>query len=583
MKQLFSFIIMSLWATQLFAGGRLPTPDTSASSNIYVISVGINNYPYPLVQMKNAVGDSKAILDKIVQDNPRRSLIETQRHNKTDPRLTVGSDIWFPIDSVYTYWLYQENATYDSIKSAFDEVAQRANPDDYFIFFFAGISLELHPFESFILPDFENIDTLRFDGDDNAESDYPAINNDNALNVAVLAGMMEKIQCRNQLVISEAGDGSSFASNLIAALFESNPLVAEATDRNRIILTTKALGLDNMRCKGIEANHGPLTHYILSNENIMNVFVNSNKYELNLSKSEIECPILESKYFDLYKEKNYQKVLLSNHRQNMLRGGAVEEFESLEYPTSDSSITHALIVATNDYNPISGWSNLSNPINDAEKVSELLSSKYGVKIHKAYNMPKDSILAQLIAIKHILDENDKFIFFIAGHGYYSNNFTDGYLVLTNSSSLNSDFTLNSYLQMATLNRLLDNMPTKSVFAIFDVCFGASFDLKAKDLAINDYKNLRSDISIREFENRKSKYYSRIFLASGKYTVPDYWTNTLQHSPFAEKLIYTLNKEKNFITPGKLYTAMEGNITEPFLKQFGQQEPRGDFILPVIRK
>ena len=107
-------------------------------------------------------------------------------------------------------------------------------------------------------------------------------------------------------------------------------------------------------------------------------------------------------------------------------------------------------------------------------------------------------------------------------------------MLTDSRGLNDDLLLDSYLQMATLSRIIDNMPTKNVFVIFDVCFGSSFDLNAKDLELSRYSELDLDISLSDFVERKSNKISRIFLASGRYRVPDYWDNSLDHSPFAKK-------------------------------------------------
>ena len=126
---------------------------------------------------------------------------------------------------------------------------------------------------------------------------------------------------------------------------------------------------------------------------------------------------------------------------------------------------YSLVVATGQYKAQIDWRNLRNPINDAEEVSSILEAKYNVDIQKLYNKPKDTVLMEILKIKNIMNENDKFIFFIAGHGYFSDAFSDGNIVFSDSKSLSDDFGLTSYLQMATLNRLLDNMPSKNVFAI----------------------------------------------------------------------------------------------------------------------
>lgn len=139
--------------------------------------------------------------------------------------------------------------------------------------------------------------------------------------------------------------------------------------------------------------------------------------------------------------------------------------------------------------------------------------------------------------------------------------------------------MESYLQMASLHRILDHLPCKQVFAIFDVCFGGSFDQIAPDIELNSY-NQSADINSVELMERKSAYHSRIFLASGQKTVPDYWGTNNAHSPFALKLIESLSTTTDFTSPGRLYKAVEGNATEPVLRRFGKHEERGDFILPV---
>ena len=136
------------------------------------------------------------------------------------------------------------------------------------------------------------------------------------------------------------------------------------------------------------------------------------------------------------------------------------------------------------------------------------------------------------------------------------------------------------MQMASLNRIIDNIPAKNVFVIFDVCFGATFDLNAQDIDPNRYQKTDLDVSMAEFIDRQNEKTSRIFLASGRYEVPDYWSNSLNHSPFADKLINFLSSEDVFVSPGKLISIMEGNATAPILKQFGKHEAGADFLLPV---
>ena len=47
-----------------------------------------------------------------------------------------------------------------------------------------------------------------------------------------------------------------------------------------------------------------------------------------------------------------------------------------------------------------------------------------------------------------------------------------------------------------------------------------------------------------------------------------------------KLIKAFENEKEFISPGKIYSYVRGSTTKPILKKFGKHEVTGDFLLKV---
>lgn len=565
MKYIISFLFIISFIS-LNAGVK---KKVNEKGNIYIISIGINNYYEPFWPLNNSENDSKVLVDKVINDNPHRTYQDVQNYFDQNSSRRVGV---YAIDSVFTFLLNNDSATIYNIKEVFKTVASLANPNDYFIFFFGGISREITETETVLIPFLEKSYA--------SISDIPA---NQLLSIRELARLMEQIQCKNQLIISEAGMGSIFAKNLMVELFESNPLIAVGTDRNRIIITTKSMGYDNCVCKDSTINHGPLTYFIINSGNVLNALVNINNYEFDLAKSEIECNHFnDNKYVAIYEERYFRSILINNYQKSISRGPKAVTGSNKQKKDQDNDVKiYGLIIATNEYSDQTEWGNLDNPIADAEEVSYLLETKYNVEIHKLYNKPRDSILNEIHKLRSIMDTTDKLFLFIAGHGYYSNDFGDGYLVLSDSKSLSNDINLNSYFNMAILERLLNNMPPKNIFVVFDVCFGASFNSNSKDLTLTDYKEVEMDISIDALDKRKSKYKSRIFLASGRYEVPDYWNNSRNHSPFAAKLIASLKEEDSFITPGKIYSRLEGNATEPFLKYFGMHEAKGDFILKVV--
>ena len=524
---------------------------TGTKPTIHVISIGINEYEN-FNYLKYAVSDSKAIIQKIKNDSINESK-DLSKHR---------GDKWNL--SIKTYILNNKDASLSAIKNALKEVIKNAKSYDSFVFFFGGVTFENSiTNDTFLAP---------------YKTNLKAPNENECLSLKELSQFLEQIQCKNQLIISEAGNGKIFAQNLISQLFESNSIISANTDRNRIIITTKGLGFEKE-----EMNGGPLVYYLINSEDkILDVFSNIDHFEFNLIKAEIKSPLktdMKERYSVIYSEREYKKILLNSPVSRGSKGTAIVKEDSKTEKSNPK--TYALLIASNDYISTNEWNTLKNPINDSEAVAKILEKKYNAITTKLYNESKENILEEIVRIKKLIHENDKFIFFIAGHGYFSENLSDGFLVMKESKPISNDIGLESYLPMATLNRMLDNMPSKNVFAIFDVCFGASFDLLAKDLALNDFKNTEKDISLDELIERKNEKCSRIYLASGRYEVPDYWKNSLTHSPFADKLIKTLENQKDFISPGILFSALEGNATEPFLKQFGKHDERGDFLLKVV--
>ncbi|MEE9408422.1 MAG: caspase family protein [Polaribacter sp.] len=284
----------------------------------------------------------------------------------------------------------------------------------------------------------------------------------------------------------------------------------------------------------------------------------------------------------MFQEKDYTNFLISKYNNTSASRGTVTASNKKEEKKKDNIIkSFALLVANDTFDATKNWSSLKNPINDVNVVAKILKEKYNTETLILHNKGKNEILKSINNMKSKMDDNDQFLFFIAGHGYYSEEMSDGMVVCKESREIEQDYDKSSYLKMADLHRLLNTMPAKNVFAVFDVCFGATFDLFAKDIAINNYNKLQLDIKLEDFIKRKNSETSRIFMASGRYEVPDYWKDSEDHSPFASKLIKALSEEKEFISPGKIFSFMDGNATEPLLKKFGKHKPRGDFLLKVV--
>src|SRR5690606_37759222 len=239
--------------------------DTGIGRRVHIISIGINNYQEKdgWFQLKNCVNDAKDIIQAVENKN-------------------YGHSISIIVNP---YLLIDENATIENIRDAFQKIIKGSVKEyDYFIFSFAGISYQNEQNnKTYLVPYGAGLSYLE-------KNDKGQINN-LFLSLEELASLMEQIPCKNQLVISEAGEGRNLSENMLSALFESDPEIAKLTERNRVILTTKGSGFDGGSCNGIELKNGRLFHYIKQGSlSPLAVFDNIDKYEFELMKQEVGCP-----------------------------------------------------------------------------------------------------------------------------------------------------------------------------------------------------------------------------------------------------------------------------------------------------
>ncbi|MTE28250.1 caspase family protein [Winogradskyella ouciana] len=547
--------------------------------DLYIISVGIDKTSAYEYDFKYCAKDAIDFNNKIRSDLKleQEKLEHYKKTNNKTKLLEYRRNAKKIIKNVHSLILINEDATKENIKNTFLDIIKRAKPQDDFIFSYSGVSVQSIEGKTFLLPYINSNDPpLRtvIGIDDSITKGF--------IPLAEIAHLMEQIASENQYVISEAGYGKAFGLNLVYNLFESNPQIIEGTDRNRVIITTKGPGFEGGSCNDREIKNGRLYDFILSSPNLHLISSNFRAFELNLLNAQRYCEMDNPDYVKIYNESDYRDIFLRITQKAASRGSKAKnnntKTETLDEGTQD---VYAFVIATNEYDGMADWNNLKNPINDAKKIADILETKFNVKTKSVFNKNKTEVLKSFIEFNSKIDGNDKLIFFIAGHGYYSESFSDGYLVFKDSNDLGEDYTLDSYLSMAKINRLLDGVKAKQVFSIFDVCYGASFELNNADLVAENYSNTKFDKSIEEFIQETDENYARIVLASGKYEVPDYWNNSLDHSPFADKLITALENEDDFLSPGKIYSYVRGNATTPILKEFGRHHPRGDFLLKVL--
>ncbi|HZY80148.1 MAG TPA: caspase family protein [Cyclobacteriaceae bacterium] len=237
---------------------------------------------------------------------------------------------------------------------------------------------------------------------------------------------------------------------------------------------------------------------------------------------------------------------------------------------------YALLIATNDYDE---WSDLVNPLYDAEAIKKDLEELYGFKVELVRNPNKSTILSKLreYSARNYLPDDQLFIFF-AGHGKFDELIKDGYIVTKDSKR--NDENSESYISFSDLRTRIDNNPCRHIFLSMDACFGGTFDQALAKRGEDDDDEARFNASMQQdLIKRKLQYKSRIYLTSGgKEYVSD--GRPGRHSPFATRFLEALRSgggAMRVLTTSVINSYVEVGKQVPRYGTFGDNEPGSEFV------
>ena len=133
----------------------------------------------------------------------------------------------------------------------------------------------------------------------------------------------------------------------------------------------------------------------------------------------------------------------------------------------------AFIVGINSYS--NGISSLKTAVNDAKKLVEILREKHGYQVWVCLDKVATlDNLNQLLekTLPEQVTENDRLLFYFAGHGVALNNDDEpaGYLIPQDAIQGDTD----SYLPMTKLHDALSKLNCRHFLGILDCCFSGAF-------------------------------------------------------------------------------------------------------------
>ncbi len=201
---------------------------------------------------------------------------------------------------------------------------------------------------------------------------------------------------------------------------------------------------------------------------------------------------------------------------------------------------YALVIANNAYAYLD---DLRTPINDAETIASILSSKYGFHVTKLYDANRYDIVTALNKLRRELTERDNLLIYYAGHGELDRVNNRGHWLPVDAER---DSTAN-WVATSVITDTLNAMSTKHVLVVADSCYSGSLARSA----ITELDPGMSDDARMKWLRTIAATRSRFVLTSGgiKPVLDDGGNG---HSVFANAFITVLQDSKDILEGATLY-------------------------------
>lgn len=283
--------------------------------------------------------------------------------------------------------------------------------------------------------------------------------------------------------------------------------------------------------------------------------------------------IMETPVFVLKTKLNYQtmksfKFLLLSAIPFLFQQSALPEVNRI-------GMDYALFFAVQDYDE---WSDLRNPIKDADTIAKDLRDLYGFKTEIVKNPTKRMILSKLKTYRKKTYRNeDQLLVFLSGHGEFYDEIREGYFIPKDGEQ--DDEFHESYLSHDRLSKELMTLPCNHILVAIDACFSGTFSaavsMEKGRPGLRPGANLKT--KKQQFIRNTLRYKTRLFLTSGgKERTPD----GVDHSPFTKQFLAALRGfggEDQILTFNELNSQMELANPKPRWGQFADNAVGSSFL------
>jgi len=221
---------------------------------------------------------------------------------------------------------------------------------------------------------------------------------------------------------------------------------------------------------------------------------------------------------------------------------------------------YALVIGNQRYQNID---DLDTPVNDADKIADVLETKYGFTVFRLNDSDNIAIMDAINNLNEIVKEEDNLLIYYAGHGnrVRTGEFETGYWLPTNADAPPRD-TL--WISNEFVTRHIARIPAKRVMVIADSCYAGLLSSAPGFLMIN--KLGRPNTKYIEYKKPRR---SRLLLTSGG-DKPVLDGGGGDYSVFANALIGVLEGNDRLLTGPELFTSVKKKVvTDSVLASFPQ--------------
>ncbi|WP_245792270.1 caspase family protein [Teredinibacter waterburyi] len=166
---------------------------------------------------------------------------------------------------------------------------------------------------------------------------------------------------------------------------------------------------------------------------------------------------------------------------------------------------YALVIANQHYSLLD---DLISPINDAQKIADVLSKKYGFSVQTLFNADNIEIMQAINNLNEKLTDNDNLVIYYAGHGnrIAAGDYTSGYWLPSNAEPPPKD---TFWVANEFVTRHLSRLNAKRVLVISDSCYAGLLSDAPGYLFTSNNANFDFD-----YVRYKLPKASRLLLSSG---------------------------------------------------------------------